>query len=262
MKIATWNVNSIRARHDRVLAWLDDRQPDVLCMQETKVVDGDFPAGELEERGYHCAIHGQKSYNGVAIVAREPLEDVRRGFDDGGDDDCRLIAATVGGLRVLSAYVPNGQAVGSDKYRYKLEWLARLRAHLERAHDPAEPLALVGDFNVAPDDRDVYDPALFEGRILCSEPERRALAAVVSWGLSDALRLHHPDPGLYSWWDYRQLGFAKNRGLRIDHIYLTAPLAALCTAAHVDRDARKGKLPSDHAPVLAEIGTGSGVASS
>jgi exodeoxyribonuclease III len=254
MKIATWNVNSIRARRERVLGWLDAQRPEVLCMQETKVVDDDFPVAELRERGYHCALHGQKTYNGVAIAALEPLADVRRGFGDGGDDDqSRLIAASVGGVRVLSAYVPNGQSVGSDKYLYKLEWMARLRAHLERTYDPAAPLALVGDFNVAPEDRDVYDPVLWEGRVLCSDAERRALAAVVDWGLSDAIRLHHDEPGLYTWWDYRQLAFPKKRGLRIDHIYLTAPLAARCTDAFVDREARKGKLPSDHAPVLAVL---------
>lgn len=257
MILATWNVNSIRARQQRVLAWLAERGPDVVCLQETKVVDDDFPRAEIEAAGYHAAFHGQKSYNGVAILARKPIEDVRCGFVDGGDDDqARCIAGTIDGVRVLCVYVPNGKAPGTDKYLFKLEWLARLRAHLEAHCSTDAPVVLCGDFNVAPEDRDVHDPAAWQGEIHCSDPERQALARVVDWGLVDTFRLHHEEGGLYSWWDYRMLGFPKNKGLRIDHIYVTPPLAARCVEASIDREARKGKQPSDHAPVLAAFRLG------
>jgi exodeoxyribonuclease III len=254
LRIATWNVNSIRARRERVLAWLEARRPDVLCMQETKVKDPDFPAAEFDALGYRLTLWGQSPYNGVAILSRGPAGDVARGFGDGGDDtQARFLAATVAGVRVLSAYVPNGQELGSPAFLYKLDWLDRLRRSLERTADPAAPLVLCGDLNVAPEDRDVHDPATWEGKVLCHPDERAALARVCDWGLSDAFRLHHAEGGRFSWWDYRQLGFPRNHGLRIDHILVTAPLAGRCTAADIDRDARKGKLPSDHAPVLAEF---------
>ncbi len=252
MKLASWNVNSIRARQQRVLTWLEEHQPDVVCLQETKVPDEQFPVAELQALGYGAAIHGQRGYNGVAILARQPLHDVRIGFGDGGDDtQSRLIAATVDGVRVMCVYVPNGQSLGSDKFAYKLEWLARLRRYLESTSEPSAPLVLCGDFNVAPDDRDCYDPVGWAGKIHCSDEERQALAQLVEWGLCDTLRKHHDQAGMYSWWDYRMLAFAKGRGLRIDMIYVTEPLAARCTEAAIDRQARKGKLPSDHAPILA-----------
>ena len=254
MKIATWNVNSIRARKERALDWLRDREPDVVCLQETKVPDDTFPIEACGELGYRAAFHGQAGYNGVAILSRWPLADEQAGLGDGEDDaQARVVAATVRGVRVISVYVPNGQAVGTDKYAYKLAWLERLRRYLERCCDPAEPVVLAGDFNVAPDDRDVHDPLAWKGRILCSDAERRALAGVRDWGLQDSFRLHEEGGGYYSWWDYRMLGFPKNRGLRIDHIYVTAPLAAACTRAYIDREARKGKGASDHAPVFAEL---------
>jgi exodeoxyribonuclease-3 len=197
---------------------------------------------------------GQKTYNGVAIAAREPPTDVARGLDDGGDDtQARLIAATVGGVRVLSAYVPNGQAVGTDKFDYKLEWLARLGRHLAARYRPSDPLILAGDFNVAPADLDVHDPAVWLGQIMCSDLERAALAEVCHFGLADTFRRLHPDQAAFSWWDYRQLAFARNRGLRIDHVLATPPLVERLRAASIDREARKGKQPSDHAPVVVEI---------
>lgn len=257
MKIATWNVNSIRMRQDRVLAWLDKERPEVLCLQETKVPDELFPREPFEAQGYEVALFGQKAYNGVAILSRVPLEDVTLGLGDGedgeGGEPARLVAAKVDGVRVASVYVPNGQRVGSDKYEYKLRWMARLRSWLDRTAQADAPLMVCGDFNVAPEDRDVHDPAAWEGQVLCSEPEREALRCVMGFGLVDGFRRQRPEAGLYSWWDYRQLAFPKNRGLRIDHLLCTEPLAARISSAVIDREARKGKQPSDHAPVVAEI---------
>jgi exodeoxyribonuclease-3 len=254
MKIATWNVNSIRKRLDRVTAWLAEHQPDVLCIQETKVEDPLFPRAELEAAGYQTLYHGQKTYNGVALLGREPLRNPIKGFGDGGDDgQARFLVAEVGELRVGSVYVPNGQAVGSEKFRYKLAWLARWRRWLSTHGDPTAPLVLCGDFNVAPDDRDVHDPVAWKDQVLCHPDERAALAEICTWGLSDTFRLHNQDAGHYTWWDYRQLGFPKNLGLRIDFILCSAPLAARCRSVTIDRNARKGKEPSDHAPVIAEF---------
>lgn len=252
MLLATWNVNSVRARLDRLVAFLGRFEPDVVCLQELKVPDADFPFEAVRAAGYHAAVHGQRTYNGVAILSRAEAGEVQVGLGDGApDDQARLIAATVSGVRVVSAYVPNGQVVGSDKWSYKLDWLARLRAWLERTARTDQPLALCGDFNVAPEDRDVAEPDQWGGSVLCHGDARRALHGVTSWGLVDAVRLHHEGPGPFSWWDYRMLAFPKGNGLRIDHIFVTPALAARCTAASVDRDERKGKLPSDHAPVMA-----------
>jgi exodeoxyribonuclease-3 len=254
MKIASWNVNSVRARQERLVRWLGAQRPDVLCLQELKVTDADFPFDALREAGYHAAAHGQRTYNGVAILAREEPVDVVRGLGDEVDDpQARLIAATVMGVRVASVYVPNGGEIGSDKWAYKLEWLARLRRWLDRSARAGQPLALCGDWNVAPEARDVCDPAAWEGTVLFHPEARAALAGVTSFGLADTLRLHRQEAGLYSWWDYRMLAFPKNQGLRIDQIYVNPPLAARCTAASIDRNERKGKQPSDHAPILAEF---------
>jgi exodeoxyribonuclease-3 len=254
MKIATWNVNSIRARMDRLLAWLRERSPDVVCLQETKVEDHAFPTLELEAEGYHVATFGQRTYNGVALLARQPLLDVVRGFGDGAaDQQARFLVARVGDVRVGSVYVPNGQAVGTEKFHYKLDWLGRWRTWLAQHADPSAPLVLCGDMNVAPDDCDVYDPVLWRDRILCHPDERAALAEVRGWGLTDLYRIRHPEGTHFTWWDYRQLAFPKNRGLRIDHILGTAPMATRCREVTVDRDARKGQQPSDHAPVIAEF---------
>ena len=254
MKLATWNVNSVRAREARLLHWLEAARPDVVCLQELKVTTEAFPFEALQAAGYHAAVHGQKTYNGVAILSRVEPQDVERGFGDGGDDtQARLVSAQVGGIRVASAYVPNGAEVGSEKWDYKLEWLVRLRAWLDRRFAKTDLLALCGDFNVAPEARDVCDPVAWEGSVLTHSDARQALQDVRAWGLVDAFRLHHQDPGFYSWWDYRMLAFPKDKGLRIDHIDLSAPLAGRCTGAVIDRNERKGKQPSDHAPVVVEL---------
>ena len=252
LKIATYNVNSVRARLDRLLAWLGREQPDIACLQEIKVTEDEFPRLELEALGYHVAVHGQRAYNGVAILSRHALDDVRRGLGDAAfDAEARAIGGRVGELRVVSVYVPNGQAVGSDKWTYKLEWMERLRAYLAGDYAPATPLVLCGDFNVAPEDRDVARPDEWRDTVLCHAEARAAWRRLVDWGLVDTVRLHHTGDGPYTWWDYRMLGFAKNNGMRIDHILVTPPLAERCTDARVARDERKGKLPSDHAPLVA-----------
>lgn len=259
MKVATWNVNSIRARFEHMMSWLEKTQPDVVLLQELKCLAEQFPYDELGMLGYRCAVNGQKTYNGVAILVRgEEPKNIVVGFDDDVEDThARAIAATAFGVRFMSLYAPNGQEVGAPAYDYKLAWFGRLRAYLDRRHQPSEPLVLGGDWNVAPEDRDVHDPAEWAGQILCSEAERAALRDLRGFGLVDLFRRHHDEPGLYSWWDYRALGFAKNRGLRIDTLFVTETVAARCVACAIDREARKGSKPSDHAPVVATIeGTG------
>ena len=254
MLIATWNVNSIRARLDRLIAWLGRTAPDIVCLQELKVADEEFPAAEIAAAGYQMAFHGQRTYNGVAILSRSPLEDVSVGMSDAiADDQARLIAATVGGLRVLSCYFPNGQTVGSEKWDYKLAWIGRLRAHLNQRYSPDQPLIVAGDFNVAPEDRDVARPAEWAGSVHCHEDCRARIRELNEWGLVDSMRIGDPGPGPYTWWDYRMLAFPKGNGLRIDHLFVTRPVAARVVRSWVDRDERKGKLPSDHAPVLLEL---------
>lgn len=250
MIIASHNINSIRARLDRLLNWLSVRQPDVVCLQETKVEDKAFPYEVLQDAGYHVVHCGQKTYNGVAILSREPLEDVHYGMDDGDDDDqARLISATVRGLRVMSIYVPNGSTVDSDKYTYKRRWLKRLRAYLDQHHTPTDSLVLCGDYNVAPDEIDVHDPELWRRSVLFSDEIRAALQEVLDFGLVDAYRLHTREPGKYTWWDYRMLAFPKNMGLRIDHLFVTQSVAERLEDAEIDREERKGTKPSDHAPI-------------
>jgi exodeoxyribonuclease III len=254
MKIATWNINSVRARQERLLGWLEAQRPDVLCLQELKCTDDLFPLEAVKQAGYHTACFGQRTYNGVAILSRTEPTEIRRGLEDGVEDlQARVIGATVGGVRVFSVYAPNGQAVGSPAYAYKLQWYGRLRRYLEQHHRAQEQLVLCGDWNVAPEPLDVHDPAAWEGQTLFSLPERQALRELCGFGLVDLYRRRHPEPGRYSWWDYRMLAFPKNRGLRIDHLLATRPLAERCTAAEIDREARKGKQPSDHAPVWAEF---------
>ena len=255
MKIAAWNLNSVRARLDRLVDWLKSAQPDVVCLQELKCTDAEFPMEAVREAGYHAAVHGQKTYNGVAILAKTEPTDVVKGLSDGVDDThARLIAATVNGVRVVSAYAPNGQSVDSEAYIYKLEWYARLRRYLDTRHKPKEPMALCGDWNVAPEPIDVHDPALWEGQTLFTLRERAALKTLCEFGLTDSFRALHPDVQKFSWWDYRMLGFQKNKGVRIDHILVTAPLAKKLEKVDVDREERKGKQPSDHAPVWADFG--------
>jgi exodeoxyribonuclease-3 len=254
MRLATWNVNSIRVREGRLLRWLDAARPDVVCLQELKVTEEAFPAGRLRAAGYEAAVFGQRTYNGVAILSRTPLAEVERGLgDDSRDAAARVVAARVGDVRVVSAYAPNGGVVGSDKWAYKLEWYARLRAWLDRRFSPADRLALCGDWNVAPEARDVCDPPAWEPGVLFHPEARRALEVLRAWGLTDAFRLHCDEPGFYTWWDYRMLAFPRDRGLRIDHVLLTEPLARRCRAASIARDERKGEQPSDHAPVVVEI---------
>jgi exodeoxyribonuclease III len=254
MKVVTWNVNSVGARRDRLLAWLGKHQPDVLCLQELKAVDEGFPRAEVEALGYHVALHGQRTYNGVAVLSREPITDVHKNLDDGLEEqDARLLSVRIGDARVICCYVPNGQALDSPKFAYKQAWLDRLHAYLLRRHTPSEPLLLCGDFNIAPEDRDVYDPEALRDDVLCHPLVRARWRTLLAFGLHDTFRLHVPDAGKYSWWDYRMLGFPKGRGLRIDHVLATPALAARCTGASIDRDERKGKQPSDHAPVLAEF---------
>jgi exodeoxyribonuclease-3 len=252
MKLATWNVNSIRARTERVIPWLVANQPDVLCMQELKVEEEKFPFDEFKAIGYETIVACQKTYNGVGIASRLPMTDVRRGLDDAAEDpQARLISAMIDGVRIMNVYMPNGQAVGSDKYEYKLSWMDRLVRDLEAHYDRAEPMALCGDFNVAPEEKDVHDPVAWAQETLFHVDARQALEKVRSWGFVDLFRLHHWEAGYYSWWDYQMLAFPKGRGLRIDHIFATEPLARRCDAAWIDREARKGQKPSDHAPVLA-----------
>jgi exodeoxyribonuclease III len=252
MMIASWNVNSVNARRERLLRWLATHQPDVLCLQELKGLDEAFPSADVYELGYQCALYGQRTYNGVAILAKSAIEDVRRGLDDGDDDvEARFLSARVAGVRVLCCYVPNGQEISSAKYVYKLRWLDRLRAHLERHHTPGEPLVVCGDFNIAPEDRDCYDPEGWRDSVLFHAAVREKWRLLTDWGLVDTFRKHVPDAGKYSWWDYRMLSFPKGRGLRIDHVLATSVLAARCSAAAIDREERKGKQPSDHAPVSA-----------
>jgi exodeoxyribonuclease-3 len=254
MKIATWNVNSIRSRIERVLNWTQREMPDVLCFQEIKTTDELFPGARFEELGYHVETFGQPTYNGVAILSRTALKEVVRGLPgDAPDAQKRLIAATIKGVRIINVYVPNGQSPESDKFVFKLEWLGRLHDWLEAEAAPSDPLVLLGDFNIAPDDRDVHDPALWRGKIHFHPKEHKALARITAWGLFDLFRKHHEEGGFYSWWDYRQLAFPKNKGLRIDLVLGTEPILKRCKGSAIHRDERKGEGPSDHAPVVVEI---------
>ena len=250
MKIASWNVNSIRARHDRLIDWLCAAEPDVLCIQELKGLEESFPFESLREAGYHAVVYGQKTYNGVAILGRREPKDVERGFGD-SDPQARVIAATVDGVRIVCVYVPNGQEIGCEKHAYKLDWLARLGDYLERCHSPSERLVVCGDFNIAPTDLDVSRPQSWNDSVLCDPEGRAAVEKIRAWGLADVFRKLNPDVKAFSWWDYRMLAFPKNHGCRIDYILATTPLAKNCREATIDREARKGQKPSDHAPVVA-----------
>jgi exodeoxyribonuclease-3 len=254
MKIATWNVNSLKVRLPHLLQWLAENPVDVLCIQETKLTDDKFPLAEINAAGYQVAFTGQKTYNGVAILSKQPLQDVVRNNPRFPDEQQRIIAATIDGVRFICAYVPNGQMVDSDKYAYKLSWLAALREWLAEEMQAHEQLAILGDYNIAPEDRDVHDPVEWAGQIHCSDKEREALAALAGLGLCDSFRLFEQPEKSYSWWDYRQLAFRRNRGLRIDHILLSPKLAARCVACAIDRDPRKWEQPSDHTPVVATLG--------
>jgi len=257
MRVASWNVNSIRARLDQLTGWLARAAPDVVCLQETKCEDSVFPEAALADVGYRAAIFGQKTYNGVAIAARFGLsiDDVKRNLDtDPEDAQRRLIAATVEGVRIVNVYVPNGQTVGSPAFAYKLEWLSRLRQEMEAHHKPDEEILICGDFNVAPEPIDVHDPKRWEGNVLFHPDERAALRRLMDWGLVDAYRARHPDEEkIYSWWDYRTGAFRRNHGLRIDLALLSEPLLARCTDVSIDLRPRELQKPSDHAPVVVEL---------
>lgn len=254
MLIATWNVNSILARMASVTRWLDLVKPDVLCMQETKCTDDKFPTLIFQERGYQCQLFGQQSYNGVAILTRDACATGSRGYpDDDETAQSRLITTQAGGINVITVYVPNGQMVGSEKYAFKLNWMKRLREFLDANYDRTTPVLLCGDFNVAPDERDVHDVRLWQGRILFSEPEREALQHIKDWGFTDAFRLHTEAGGNFSWWDYRAGAFRRNMGLRIDHIWISDPLVKRNVRTWIDMEPRTWEKPSDHAPVIAEF---------
>ena len=259
MRLATWNVNSLKARLDRVLAWVERMQPDILCMQETKLSDAQVPMLDFGALGYEVAHHGPGRWNGVAIVSRVGIDDVVAGLpspDGWTDDGGRFLAATCGGVRVANVYVPNGRVVDSEFYLEKLEWLARLSAWL-KGHDPSTEIAICGDYNVAPEDIDVWDENAVHGATHVSPRERAAVATLREWGMVDVVRRFHPEPGFFSWWDYRAGHFHKNFGMRIDHVYASEPLAARAIAAERDRDARKPStypgIPSDHAPIIVDF---------
>jgi exodeoxyribonuclease-3 len=258
MRIATWNVNSLKVRMGRVEEWLTYAQPDVCCLQETKLSDATFPHMAFSALGYESAHHGSGQWNGVAILSRVGLDKVVEGFSEGieADEETRLITATCGGVVVLSVYVPNGRALDAPHFEYKLSWFDRLRHHLDHVADPSRAVAVCGDFNVAPEDRDVWDPAAFVGSTHVSAEEREALASLEAWGLEDAFRRRYQEDRLYTYWDYRAGDFHEHRGMRIDLILVSKPLADTLTWAIVDRNARKGKLPSDHAPLLIDVATG------
>lgn len=253
MKLATWNVNSLAVRLPQLLAWLDAQQPDVVVLQETKLTDDKFPAAELEAAGWRAAWHGQKTYNGVALLSRTPADAVVKNIPGFGDEQARVIAGTVGGVRTIGAYFPNGQAPDSDKFVYKMRWLDALRAFV-RAELAAHPqLVLMGDFNIAPEDRDVYDPVAWAGQIHCTPEERAHFKELLAVGLHDAFRLFEQPPKSWSWWDYRNLAFRKNQGLRIDHILVSDALKPRVSACVIDKAPRKNERPSDHAPVIVEL---------
>lgn len=259
MKLLSWNVNSVKARDERLLGVLARHQPDVVCLQETKVTDGAFPTAKLLELGYNAALNGQKAYNGVALLSKTMIEDPRIGLGDALEDpQSRYVSGVIQGVRIASVYVPNGSTVGSDKWEYKLAWLKRLEAHLAKNHTPSEPLLLCGDFNIAPDQRDVARPFEWEHTVLYHPEARAALQSLMRFGLVDVFRKVHEEAGLYSWWDYRNLGFQRGNGLRIDLALGTTVIAERVRAASVDRDERYPSAhptpPSDHAPVVIELG--------
>ena len=254
MKLATWNVNSLNVRLPHVLDWLASNQPDVLCLQETKLEDSKFPYEALHEAGYAAVHNGQKTYNGVAILSRTPLESVSLGMTGFEDEQKRIISATVGDVRVVCAYFPNGQAVGSEKYQYKLRWLEAFTLWLSNEMGRYPELVLLGDYNIAPEDRDVHDPKAWEGQVHVSEPEREAFRKLVGLGLYDAFRLFEQAEKAYSWWDYRMGAFRRNMGLRIDHILVSEPLKSACRSCTIDVEPRRQERPSDHTVVMLELG--------
>jgi exodeoxyribonuclease-3 len=255
-RFSTWNVNSLNVRQQRVEQWLDDIAPDIVCMQETKLADDAFPQLSFEALGYSAVHHGEGRWNGVAILSRKGLDEVSFGFADGGDHDAeaRLMTARCDGITVINVYVPNGREVGADHYQYKLAWLERLGAHVDAVVTPGDAVIIAGDFNIAPTDADVYDPAAFEGATHVSEPERARLQALEQRGFVDVFRHHHPDATrVFSWWDYRRGDFHEGRGMRIDLVLASEPVVKRSEWCIIDRNARKGQQPSDHAPVIVDL---------
>ena len=254
MKIATWNVNSLKVRLSHVLDWLALNQPDVLCLQETKLQDENFPIEEIAAAGYQTIYSGQKTYNGVALLSKQPGFEIVSGIPDLDDAQKRVLSAVYGDVRVICVYVPNGQHVTSEKYQYKLKWLAALRDWMRDMLAKHQKLVLLGDFNIAPEECDVHDPKLWEGQVLFSAPEREAFREVLELGLTDSFRLFEQAEKSFTWWDYRMMAFRRNMGLRIDHILLSDDLAKTCTACVIDKATRRLERPSDHAPVMVELG--------
>ena len=253
MKLATWNVNSLKVRLPQVIDWLGINQPELLCLQETKISDDNFPQSEIAAIGYQCVFSGQRTYNGVAILSKQKGSEVVTAIPGFTDEQKRIIAATYGDLRVISVYVPNGETVESEKYGYKLKWLPALNRWLQQELKDHKKLALLGDFNIAPEDRDVHDPKLWQGKVLCSEPERDAFKELLNLGFADSFRLFEQAEKSYTWWDYRMMAFRLNRGLRIDHILLSPELARTCLTCKIDKTRRKHERPSDHAPIMVEL---------
>jgi len=253
LKLASWNVNSLKIRLEQVLDWMDKTNIDILALQETKTIDDNFPVAAFTERGYQLCFAGQKTFNGVAIISRQPLANIITDIPDLDDPQRRILASTIAGVRLINLYVPNGSEVNSEKYLYKLNWLEKVSAFIANELREHEHLAVVGDFNIAPEDCDVHDPAAWEGSVLVSPPEREAFARLLSYGLKDSFRLFPQEARQFSWWDYRALGFRRNRGLRIDHVLLTQSLVDCCLSSKIDKDARRAERPSDHAPVWVEL---------
>ena len=254
LKIASWNVNSLNVRLPHVLAWLDAAQPDILAIQETKLSDDKFPVEAIEDAGYHSVFSGQKTYNGVCIISRKPASDIVTDIDGLEDPQRRILAATIDGIRVINLYVVNGSEVGSEKFDYKMRWLEHVTAFIAAQMQLHKNVVVLGDFNIAPEDRDVHDPQLWEGKILCSAAERSALHTILELGLSDTFRLFEQPEKSWSWWDYRMASFRRNLGLRIDLILASKPMSEVCTAAYIDVEPRRQERPSDHTPVVAEFG--------
>ncbi len=253
MKLATWNVNSLSVRLPQLLQWLAANQPDAMVLQETKLTDDRFPAAEIAAAGWQAAWFGQRTYNGVALLSRTPADDVVRNVPGYADEQARVIAGTVGGVRVVGAYFPNGQAPGTDKFAYKMAWLAGLEAWLRDELKRHPRLALLGDFNIAPEDRDVYDPVAWAGQIHCTDEERAHFRALLGLGLTDAFRMFEQPPKSWTWWDYRNLAFRRNQGLRIDHVLVGPGLANAVQACTIDKEPRRAERPSDHAPVIVTL---------
>ena len=252
-KLASWNVNSLKVRLEQVLDWLESTQTDVLAMQETKLIDENFPAAVFIEKGYHVVFSGQKTYNGVAIVSLQPITEVMTDIPGLDDPQRRILAVTIGELRLINLYVPNGADLTSDKYQYKLGWLHKVTSFIQQQLLLYPKLAVVGDFNIAPEDRDVHDPVEWEGCVLVSPAERQAFAELLASGLHDSFRNFEQEENVFSWWDYRAAGFRRNRGLRIDHVLLSHELNQLCRQSKIDKEPRKAERPSDHAPVWVEL---------